>query len=69
MGSGGDARCGATPSNKTASQPPSVRVIAMPADANPNSDIFGGWLLSQMDLAGGQPGGAASPWPQSDGSG
>jgi acyl-CoA thioesterase YciA len=24
-----------------------------PADANPNGDIFGGWLLSQMDLAGG----------------
>ena len=30
-----------------------IRVIAMPADANPNGDIFGGWLLSQMDLAGG----------------
>ena len=30
-----------------------VRVIAMPADTNPNGDIFGGWLLSQMDLAGG----------------
>lgn len=25
----------------------------MPADANPQGDIFGGWLLSQMDLAGG----------------
>jgi acyl-CoA thioesterase YciA len=33
--------------------PPLVRVIAMPADANPNGDIFGGWLLSQMDMAGG----------------
>ena len=33
--------------------PPLVRVFAMPADANPNGDIFGGWLLSQMDLAGG----------------
>jgi acyl-CoA thioesterase YciA len=32
---------------------PLVRVIAVPADANPNGDIFGGWLLSQMDLAGG----------------
>ena len=32
---------------------PLVRLIAMPADANPNGDIFGGWLLSQMDLAGG----------------
>lgn len=32
--------------------PPSARTIAMPADANPHGDIFGGWLLSQMDLAG-----------------
>lgn len=32
---------------------PLVRVMAMPADANPNGDIFGGRLLSQMDLAGG----------------
>ena len=32
---------------------PLVRVFAMPADANPSGDIFGGWLLSQMDLAGG----------------
>ncbi len=30
-----------------------LRTIAMPADANPSGDIFGGWLLSQMDLAGG----------------
>ncbi len=30
----------------------SLITIAMPADANPNGDIFGGWLLSQMDLAG-----------------
>ena len=32
---------------------PSLRTLAMPADANPNGDIFGGWILSQMDLAGG----------------
>ncbi len=32
---------------------PSLRTVAMPADANPNGDIFGGWLMSQMDLAGG----------------
>jgi len=31
----------------------SMRTTAMPADTNPNGDIFGGWLLSQMDLAGG----------------
>lgn len=29
-----------------------IRVIAMPADTNPNGDIFGGWIMSQMDLAG-----------------
>lgn len=32
---------------------PALRTIAMPADANPNGDVFGGWILSQMDLAGG----------------
>lgn len=31
---------------------PALRAIAMPADTNPSGDIFGGWLLSQMDLAG-----------------
>jgi acyl-CoA thioesterase YciA len=30
-----------------------IRTLAMPADANQNGDIFGGWLLSQMDLGGG----------------
>ena len=30
---------------------PLIRAIAMPADANPSGDIFGGWLMSQMDLA------------------
>lgn len=29
-----------------------VRTLAMPADTNPNGDIFGGWVLSQMDIAG-----------------
>ena len=29
-----------------------IRTIAMPADANFNGDIFGGWLISQMDLGG-----------------
>lgn len=31
---------------------PTLCAIAMPADTNPQGDIFGGWLLSQMDLAG-----------------
>jgi acyl-CoA thioesterase YciA len=30
-----------------------VRTIAMPADTNANGDIFGGWVMSQMDIAGG----------------
>jgi len=35
------------------SQEPVIRVIAMPADTNPSGDIFGGWLMWQMDLAAG----------------
>ncbi|GJD56834.1 acyl-CoA thioesterase [Methylobacterium dankookense] len=42
---------------ETASEDPrgdlTVRTIAMPADTNANGDIFGGWVLSQMDQAGG----------------
>jgi acyl-CoA thioesterase YciA len=30
-----------------------TRTLAMPADTNQNGDVFGGWLLSQMDIAGG----------------
>ncbi|SFU62020.1 (3S)-malyl-CoA thioesterase [Methylobacterium sp. 174MFSha1.1] len=33
--------------------PPVIRTIAMPADTNPAGDIFGGWLMAQMDLAAG----------------
>jgi acyl-CoA thioesterase YciA len=29
----------------------SLQTIAMPKDTNPNGDIFGGWVLSQMDIA------------------
>lgn len=29
-----------------------IQVVPMPQDTNPNGDIFGGWLVSQMDLAG-----------------
>jgi acyl-CoA thioesterase YciA len=31
----------------------SLRVLAMPADTNPSGQIFGGWVLGQMDIAGG----------------
>lgn len=30
-----------------------IRSLAMPADTNQHGDIFGGWLMSQMDIAGG----------------
>ncbi len=30
-----------------------LRVMPMPADANGNGDIFGGWIMSQVDIAGG----------------
>jgi acyl-CoA thioesterase YciA len=33
--------------------PPVIRTIAMPADTNPAGDIFGGWLMAQMDLDAG----------------
>ena len=34
-------------------QNPAIRTIAMPSDTNPSGDIFGGWLMAQMDLAAG----------------
>jgi len=38
--------------NPDPAREPALRTFAMPADANPNGDIFGGWLMAQMDLAG-----------------
>lgn len=35
------------------SEVPVIRTIAMPADTNPSGDIFGGWIMAQMDLAAG----------------
>ena len=32
---------------------PTLRVVPMPADANHHGDIFGGWIMSQVDIAGG----------------
>ena len=52
-GSSGTGSIGAVPG-----RPPSangelmLRTFAFPADANPAGDIFGGWLLGQMDIAG-----------------
>ena len=31
---------------------PTVRILAMPAYTNPNGNIFGGWIMAQMDVAG-----------------
>lgn len=31
---------------------PALRVLAMPKDTNPMGDIFGGWIMSQVDIAG-----------------
>jgi len=35
------------------SESPTIRSVAMPADTNPSGDIFGGWVMSLMDLAAG----------------
>ena len=35
------------------SRQPALRVVPMPADANVHGDIFGGWIMSQVDIAGG----------------
>jgi acyl-CoA thioesterase YciA len=48
-----DTKAAATPLNDEPSGDVCIRMLAMPADANANGDIFGGWLLSQMDLGGG----------------
>jgi acyl-CoA thioesterase YciA len=41
------------PAIAAAQEEPVIRTIAMPADTNPSGDIFGGWLMAQMDLAAG----------------
>jgi acyl-CoA thioesterase YciA len=38
--------------NRLPAGQPSTRVLAMPADTNPAGDIFGGWIMSQVDIAG-----------------
>lgn len=35
------------------SRQPTLRVAPMPADTNPAGDVFGGWIMSQVDIAGG----------------
>ncbi|MFD1809450.1 hypothetical protein ACFSHQ_19225 [Gemmobacter lanyuensis] len=47
-GSSHDRCCRSAPAHE-----PVIRAIAMPADTNPSGDVFGGWLMAQMDLAAG----------------
>ncbi len=51
----GPARGAAASAGDTPARPAGellLRTLAMPADANPAGDIFGGWIMSQMDIAG-----------------
>ena len=34
---------------------PALRMVPMPADVNPNGDVFGGWVMAQVDVAGAIP--------------
>jgi acyl-CoA thioesterase YciA len=34
---------------------PELRVVPMPTDANPHGDVFGGWIMAQVDIAGSLP--------------
>ena len=44
---------GDPPARGPSARDPAVRTLAMPGDTNPAGDIFGGWLLAQMDIAAG----------------
>jgi len=41
------------PASNPRMEQPAIRTVAMPSDTNPAGDVFGGWLMSQMDLAAG----------------
>ena len=49
MGGGGEV--GEPGAETPPDEAPTLRAVAMPADTNPEGDIFGGWLMAQMDLA------------------
>jgi acyl-CoA thioesterase YciA len=44
-----------TPASLPAGKEPTLRVVPMPADANFTGDIFGGWVMSHVDIAGSIP--------------
>ncbi|MGH8714759.1 MAG: acyl-CoA thioesterase [Casimicrobiaceae bacterium] len=43
------------PAGRLPDAEPALRVVPMPADANQHGDIFGGWVMSQVDIAGSIP--------------
>jgi acyl-CoA thioesterase YciA len=51
-----DSAKGSTAAGGASSLPmedPVLRLVPMPADSNPHGDVFGGWIMSQVDIAGG----------------
>jgi acyl-CoA thioesterase YciA len=42
-----------TRSDSLPAEDPILRVVPMPADSNPHGDVFGGWIMAQVDIAGG----------------
>src|SRR5260221_2746771 len=48
-----ESRAGVVTEALPADRQPALRVMPMPADANQNGDIFGGWIMAQVDIAGG----------------
>jgi len=45
----------ANPPHLPADKMPALRLIPMPADSNPSGDVFGGWIMAHVDLAGSVP--------------
>lgn len=43
------------PTNELPQKQPALRVVPQPADANVHGDVFGGWIMSQVDIAGSIP--------------
>jgi len=50
-----ETRLAAQPTQLPKGREPVLRVVPMPSDANFNGDIFGGWIMSQVDVAGSIP--------------
>jgi acyl-CoA thioesterase YciA len=45
----------AIPTNLPEGKTPTLRVMPMPSDANVHGDVFGGWIMAQVDIAGSLP--------------